>query len=129
LESRVTRGAQPEVHRKNRTSGVDGQGYLILKRATTSRPSGEWSDDDFDVLANGEVVGRIFKANRCGPSNAAPQPTATLRRAGRITSASCAVLEFPRIEPPLGLNQGNQQPFISTAFGSPSEVRYVSSGP
>jgi hypothetical protein len=37
--------------------------YLILKRATTSRPSGEWSDDDFDVVANGEVVGRIFKAN------------------------------------------------------------------
>jgi hypothetical protein len=23
----------------------------------------EWNDDDFDVLANGEVVGRIFKAN------------------------------------------------------------------
>jgi hypothetical protein len=35
---------------------------LILKRASTSRPSGEWSDDDFDVLANGGVVGRIFKA-------------------------------------------------------------------
>jgi hypothetical protein len=37
--------------------------YLILKRASASRPSGEWSDDDFDVLANGVVVGRIFKAN------------------------------------------------------------------
>jgi hypothetical protein len=37
--------------------------YLILKRATASRPSSEWSDDDFDVLANGEVVGPIFKAN------------------------------------------------------------------
>jgi hypothetical protein len=36
---------------------------LILKRASASRPSGEWNDDDFDVLANGEVVGRIFKAN------------------------------------------------------------------
>src|SRR5262249_38797894 len=24
---------------------------LILKRASASRPSGEWSDDDFDVLA------------------------------------------------------------------------------
>jgi hypothetical protein len=46
-----------------------------------------------------------------------------------ITSGSCAVLEFPRIEPPLGLNQGNQQPFISTTFGSPSEVRYLPSGP
>jgi len=37
--------------------------YLILKRASASRPSGEWSDDDYDVLADGEVVGRIFKAN------------------------------------------------------------------
>ena len=37
--------------------------YLILKRASVSRPSGEWNDDDYDVLANGEVVGRIFKAN------------------------------------------------------------------
>ena len=37
--------------------------YLILKRASASRPSGEWNDDDFDVLADGEVVGRIFKVN------------------------------------------------------------------
>jgi len=35
---------------------------LILKRASTSRPSGEWSDDDYDVLANSVVVGRIMKA-------------------------------------------------------------------
>src|SRR5262245_40243650 len=32
-------------------------------RASASRRSGEWNDDDFDVLANGEVVGRIMKAN------------------------------------------------------------------
>jgi hypothetical protein len=38
-------------------------GQLILKRASASRPSGEWNDDDFDVLAGGVVVGRIFKAN------------------------------------------------------------------
>jgi hypothetical protein len=37
--------------------------YLILKRASASRPSGQWNDDDFDVLANGEIVGRIFKVN------------------------------------------------------------------
>jgi hypothetical protein len=36
---------------------------LVLKRASASRPSGEWNDDDFDVLADGVVVGRIFKAN------------------------------------------------------------------
>jgi hypothetical protein len=33
---------------------------LILKRASASRSSGEWSDDDFDVLADGAVVGRIY---------------------------------------------------------------------
>jgi hypothetical protein len=37
---------------------------LILKRASASRPSGEWNEDDFDVLSEiGAVVGRIFKAN------------------------------------------------------------------
>jgi hypothetical protein len=35
---------------------------LILKRASASRPSGEWSDDNFDLLADGAVVGRIMKA-------------------------------------------------------------------
>src|SRR5262245_17406081 len=36
---------------------------LLQKRAALSRPSGQWNDDDFDVLADGEVVGRIYKAN------------------------------------------------------------------
>jgi hypothetical protein len=35
---------------------------LILKHASASRRSGEWSDDDYDVLADGVVVGRIMKA-------------------------------------------------------------------
>jgi hypothetical protein len=34
---------------------------LILNRASASRPSGEWNDD-YDVLADGVVVGRIFNA-------------------------------------------------------------------
>ena len=33
---------------------------LILKRASASRSSGQWRDDDYDVLENGVVVGRIF---------------------------------------------------------------------
>ena len=37
--------------------------YLVLKRASASRSSGEWSDDDYDVLAEGDVVGRIFKVH------------------------------------------------------------------
>jgi hypothetical protein len=36
---------------------------LILKRASASRPSGEWNDDDFDVLADGAVVVRIMKVH------------------------------------------------------------------
>jgi hypothetical protein len=35
---------------------------LVLKRASASRPSGEWKDDDYDVLADGVAVGRIMKA-------------------------------------------------------------------
>jgi hypothetical protein len=35
---------------------------LVVKRASASRSSGECNDDDFDVLADGVVVGRILKA-------------------------------------------------------------------
>jgi hypothetical protein len=38
----------------------------MLKRASVSRPSGEWDDDDYDVLADGAVVGRIFNS-KAGP--------------------------------------------------------------
>jgi hypothetical protein len=34
---------------------------LILKRARASRSSGQWSDEDYDVLAAGKVVGRIYE--------------------------------------------------------------------
>src|SRR5262245_19106133 len=34
---------------------------LIRKRASASRPSVEWDDDDFDVLEDGVVVGRILR--------------------------------------------------------------------
>jgi hypothetical protein len=36
--------------------------YLILKRASAFCPSGEWNDDDYDVLCDGVVVGRIMQA-------------------------------------------------------------------
>jgi hypothetical protein len=35
---------------------------LILKRASASRTSGEWREDDYDVVADGVVVGRIMRA-------------------------------------------------------------------
>jgi hypothetical protein len=34
---------------------------LILKRASTSRSSGQWQDEDHDVLADGKVIGRIYE--------------------------------------------------------------------
>jgi hypothetical protein len=34
--------------------------YLILKRESASRPSGEWDDDDYDVLADGVVVDPVY---------------------------------------------------------------------
>jgi len=39
---------------------ASARGQLILKRA--SRPSGNRSEDDYDVLAEGVVVGRIMRA-------------------------------------------------------------------
>jgi hypothetical protein len=36
---------------------------LLLKRASASRTSGKWDENDFDVLADGAVVGRILKVH------------------------------------------------------------------
>jgi hypothetical protein len=33
---------------------------LVLKRASKSRPSGEWSDDDYDVFDGDQHIGRIM---------------------------------------------------------------------
>ena len=39
---------------------------LILKHASANRPSGEWRDDDYDLLENGFVVGRIVFLDAVG---------------------------------------------------------------
>jgi hypothetical protein len=31
------------------------------QRASASRPSGRWQHEDYDVLADGQVVGRIYE--------------------------------------------------------------------
>jgi hypothetical protein len=51
------------------TRSVGGDMSLILKRASASRPSGQRSDEDYDVLADGKVVGRIYtpRDSRFGP--------------------------------------------------------------
>jgi hypothetical protein len=39
---------------------------LILKRASVSRPSGEWNDDDYDVLAlAAEFIALHLTSPRC----------------------------------------------------------------
>jgi len=40
-----------------------GATQLILKRASASRLSGLSNDDDYDVVADGVVVGRIMRTN------------------------------------------------------------------
>jgi hypothetical protein len=35
----------------------------LIQTRLSFAPSGEWSEDDFDVIADGFVVGRIFKVN------------------------------------------------------------------
>jgi hypothetical protein len=38
---------------------------LILKRASASRRSGQWKDEDYDVVADGKVIGRILESGSC----------------------------------------------------------------
>jgi hypothetical protein len=39
---------------------MTGTATLTLLRASKSRPSGEWSDDDYDVRDGDRVIGRIM---------------------------------------------------------------------
>jgi hypothetical protein len=42
---------------------------LILSRASISRPSGYWLEDDYDVVADGErIVGRISTSGQARPA-------------------------------------------------------------
>ena len=52
---------------KRRSAIVDRCMMLFLKRAAASRLSGEWSDDDHDVLAEDIVVDRIMKVAAAAP--------------------------------------------------------------
>ena len=49
---------------RGRTSRRSSENPTNSRRARLGfpRPSGEWNDDDFDVLADGAVAGRIMKA-------------------------------------------------------------------
>ena len=81
-----------------------GRQVLILKRAFASRSSGEWSViDGYDVLADGVVVGRVFKAEaapkvRTKPARARgdenrPQLSLTVPRLRTLHHGSRCVLD------------------------------------
>ena len=36
---------------------------LVLKRGSTNRPSGQWADDDYDVVSEGRTAGRIYRSH------------------------------------------------------------------
>jgi len=60
---------------------------LILKRASRSRPSGEWKDEDYDVLADGRVVGHILERGSAStPAQLALAVSAPLARAYSASS-------------------------------------------
>jgi hypothetical protein len=79
--------------------------YLLLKRAALSRPSGQWSDDDFDVLANGEVVGRIYKANAAPVGSAWMWTLIFEHHQGRTAMRRRARLQWPRSRRVGGVNE------------------------
>src|SRR5262249_58600278 len=62
VEFKTTAGEALAISIPRAEASVIRHFQLILKRASASRPSGEWSDDDYDVLCEGAVVGRIFKS-------------------------------------------------------------------
>jgi hypothetical protein len=61
---------------------------LILRRASISRSSGQWSEDDYNVYAGQRNVSRIFKVDAGHPAENAmdmdhpvpPAPTTLVRR-------------------------------------------------
>ena len=65
---------------------------LFLKRASASRSSGQWSDDDYDVLENGVVVGRIFHLQAAAPEGR-PRMSASATRG--TSSVPRAVMRPP----------------------------------
>jgi hypothetical protein len=74
---------------------------LIHKRASASRPSGEWDDDDYDVLADGVVVGRIHEGRRRARRNvlALDTPHADPRLRGYAATREAAVALYHRTPP------------------------------
>jgi hypothetical protein len=67
-------------------SGDPAMTPLILKRASASRSSGQWRDDDYVVLEDGVVMGRIFKVPVAPPDR--PWMWASGPSAGSVARAA-----------------------------------------
>jgi hypothetical protein len=61
---------------------------LTLKRASKSRPDGEWSDDDFDVFDGEQQIGRIMLHPQA-PEDEGGKLSAISRALGALPYAGC----------------------------------------
>jgi hypothetical protein len=116
-----------EQHGQN--SGVPNVGcpmekdYLILKPASASRSSGEWNDDDFDVFPNGEVVGRIFKANAAPVGESWMWTLAFGHHEDRTPTHGCAATrEATRRRSPRAGGANERKPRMSRAVCTPTKA-------
>ena len=96
------RGACLEARLSCSTDARLGVPARALKRASASRPSGEWNDDDYDVLADGVVVGRMaHRGRRRTPAGRVLLGSASRRQAHSSESAVGASLKAaPHIAAP-----------------------------
>ena len=78
--------------------------YLILRRASAFRPSSEWNDDDYDVLCNGAVVGRIMQATAVPVGHVVDVDASDITRTNTPTHGYAAT---------------RQAAMAATSFGSP----------
>jgi hypothetical protein len=89
--------------------------YLILKRASASRPAGEWDDNDFDVLANG-VVGLRPKP----PEKAVPLMEVFVQRMQEIAGNSGFMLYFEMDHGAWLRTFGIRRKVVGWIFGNPA---------
>ena len=84
---------------------------LTLKRASSSRPDGQWSDEDYDELADGKVGGRILEeGSRFGP----PDSMGLVNHLDRAGDTGCD--ERHRRDP--GTSDGEVSVGVGSAGGS-----------
>ena len=78
---------------------------LILRRASISRSSGQWLEDDYNVYAGQRNVGRIFKADAGHPAETPWMGTILFRERrppDRIRVSRCAERGDGRVQGELG---------------------------